>query len=233
MLGIFKRALPRISILANRTLCKKAAPDASDQGPEKFKFNERNMERAKMIMSTFPEAEQRGALMALLDIAQRQYGWLPVTAIKEVSNMLKLDPFAVWEVATFYTMFNLKPVGKYCVSVCTTTPCYLRGSDDLLKTCKSMLNLKPGETSKDMQFTLKETYCMGACVNAPCLAVNDDLFEDVAQLDLEIILTDLKCGKIPTAGPKSGRCASEPMGGPTTLIHEPPPPGYMMQDLCK
>jgi len=199
----------------------------------KFEFTEENLCRAQTILGNVGETELRGALLPLLDLAQRQYGWLPITAITAVANMLKIEPFEAWDVANYYTMFNLRPIGKFHLTVCNSTPCFLRGSDVILNTCKQVLQLKEGETSKDMQFTLTTGCCKGACVNAPVLVVNDDIYEDLTVPDLEQILCDLKADVVPPAGPRSGRFSSEPQSGPTTLLSEPPPAGFGMQDICK
>ncbi|TDG52987.1 hypothetical protein AWZ03_000530 [Drosophila navojoa] len=197
----------------------------------KFEFDEENKKRAEFLISTYPEPERRGALLPLLDLAQRQHGWLPITAIQAVAEMLKLEPFVVWEVANFYTMFNLRPIGMFRLKVCMTTPCRLRGSDDIWRTCENALKLKDGETSKDMQFTLTATYCMGACVNGPVIAVNDDLYEDLDVPETEKLLSELKSGIMPPAGPRRDRFASEPRSGLTSLLTEPPSAGFGMQEL--
>ncbi|XP_064544398.1 NADH-quinone oxidoreductase subunit E [Drosophila montana] len=199
----------------------------------KFEFSEENKCRAKELLGAYPEKELRGALLPLLDLAQRQHGWLPITAIQAVAEMLKIEPFAVWEVANFYTMFNLRPIGKYRVKVCMTTPCQLRGCADVMRVCEKTLELKDGETSKDMEFTLNATYCMGACVNGPVISVNDDLYEDLNVDETEKILCELKDGNIPPPGPRSGRFASEPITGPTSLLMPAPHAGFGMQELCK
>lgn len=197
----------------------------------KFEFSAKNQRRVKALLAWYPEAEWKGALLPLLDIAQRQQGWLSISAVQAVAEIIRIEPMQAFEAATFYTMFVMKPRGKYVVSVCTSTPCQLRGADKILDTCKQTLKLEPGQTSPDMQFTLKEDYCQGACVNAPVMAVNDDMYEDLDDQSLCKILADLGNDKPPQAGPQNGRCASEPRGGPTTLKIEPPPPGFMMQDL--
>ncbi|KAL1128973.1 hypothetical protein AAG570_013507 [Ranatra chinensis] len=168
-------------------------------------------------------------MIPLLDLAQRQHGWLPISAMHAVADVLKLPKMRVYEVATFYTMFMRKPVGKYHVQVCTTTPCWLRGSDDIMSCIKKKLNIEVGETSKDKMFTLSEVECLGACVNAPMIQVNDDYYEDLTAKDTEEILEDLKCGKKPKPGPRSGRFASEPAGGLTSLTEEPTGPGFKVQ----
>ncbi|XP_016983641.2 probable NADH dehydrogenase [ubiquinone] flavoprotein 2, mitochondrial [Drosophila rhopaloa] len=197
----------------------------------KFEFSEDNRRRVTALLAWYPEPEWKGALLPLLDIAQRQQGWLSISAVHVVAETIKIDPMEAFEAAQFYTMFFMKPRGKYVVSVCTSTPCKLRGGDEIFEACKKTLNLEHGQTTPDMQFTLKEDYCMGACVNAPVLAINDDMYEDLDEKSLGDILADLRCDKLPPAGPRNGRFASEPKGGPTTLKSHPPPPGFMMQEL--
>ncbi|XP_034656381.1 NADH-quinone oxidoreductase subunit E [Drosophila subobscura] len=220
--------LPRAGLLGPR----RTKLDAGNMYDKmKFEFTKENQARIASMLTWYPAEERRGALLPLLDIAQRQHGWLPITAVVAVAELLKIDPMKAYETAKYYTMFYMKPRGKFVVSVCTSTPCYLRGGDELLKACSKMLRLQPGETSKDMQFTLKGDYCLGACVNAPVASVNDDLYEDLTEVSFESILSDLKCGRVPPAGPCSGRCSSEPIDGQTTLLMEPPPAGYGMRDL--
>ncbi|KAH8307043.1 hypothetical protein KR044_003983 [Drosophila immigrans] len=233
MFGVLKGLLqlPGRVLLKQPSRCKLDATNMYDQ--LKFQFNEENLCRAKDLLSSYGEKEKRGALLPLLDLAQRQYGWLTITAIKTVADMLKVDHFEVWEVANYYTMFRLRPEGKFRLTVCTSTPCFLRGSDAILNTCKQFLNLNENETSSDMQFTLKTACCYGACVNAPVLGINDNIYEDLTVPELETILCGLREDCIAPAGPRSGRFCSEPLSGPTTLLIEPPPAGYGMQELCK
>ncbi|XP_017095941.2 NADH-quinone oxidoreductase subunit E [Drosophila bipectinata] len=198
-----------------------------------FKFTEENKRRVKALLVWYPEAEWKGALIPLLDIAQRQQGWLSISAVKAVADIIKIDPMKAYEAAQFYTMFFMKPRGKYVIRVCTSTPCKLRGGDDIYAVCEKILKVKHGETSPDMQFTLKDDYCMGACVNAPVLSVNDDFYEDLDEKTTIQILEDLKNDKLPPAGPRNGRYSCEPKGGLTSLKEPPPPAGFMMQELPK
>lgn len=169
------------------------------------------------------------AVKSLLDLAQRQMGaetgsiWLPRVAMDSVAEILGVAPIRVYEVATFYTMFNLEPVGKYHLQVCTTTPCWLRGSDDIVSACKSASGIKNfGETSADGLFTLKEVECLGACVNAPILQVNDDYYEDMNAERVEALINDLRAGKpLPPAGSLGGRPSSAPEAGQTSLLSNP------------
>ncbi|XP_017783518.1 PREDICTED: probable NADH dehydrogenase [ubiquinone] flavoprotein 2, mitochondrial [Nicrophorus vespilloides] len=199
---------------------------AADNPDIKFEFTPDNIKRADAILAIYPEGHKRAAMIPLLDLAQRQQGWLPLSAMHAVADMLKLPRMRVYEVATFYTMFMRKPTGKYHLQVCTTTPCWLRGSDEILETICKNLNMKVGETSKDGMYTISEVECLGACVNAPMVQINDDYYEDLTVQDTEEILSDLKAGKRPRAGPRSGRFAAEPLGEPTSLKGEPTGPGF-------
>ncbi|XP_055711121.1 NADH dehydrogenase [ubiquinone] flavoprotein 2, mitochondrial [Phlebotomus papatasi] len=194
-----------------------------------FEFTAENKKRIEAIMSIYPEGHKRAAMIPLLDLAQRQHGWLPISAMHKVAEILSLPNMRVYEVATFYTMFLRKPTGKYHIQVCTTTPCWLRGSDEVLQTCMKKLNIGVGETTKDQKFTISEVECLGACVNAPMMAINDDYYEDLTVKDTEEILEDLSKGRKPVAGPRSGRFASEPNGGLTSLTEEPTGPGFGIQ----
>jgi len=198
-----------------------------------FEFNDENVKRANAIMSIYPEGHKRAAVIPLLDLAQRQVGgWLPISAMHHVAEFIGMPRMRVYEVATFYTMFMRNPVGKYHIQICTTTPCWLRGSDEILAAIKENLNIKVGETSKDKMFTLSEVECLGACVNAPMVQINDDYYEDLTVKDTNEILEDLKAGKKPPAGPRSGRYAAEPFGAKTSLIEKPPGPGdFVRADL--
>lgn len=206
--------------------------DSAEDNPDiKFEFTEENKKRADAILSIYPEGHKRAAMIPLLDLAQRQHGWLPISAMHKVAEILDLPKMRVYEVATFYTMFMRKPTGKYHVQVCTTTPCWLRGSDEVLSCCKSELGIGVGETSKDGMFTLSEVECLGACVNAPMIQVNDDYYEDLTSETTLKILKELKACKRPPPGPQNGRFAAEPKGESTSLKSEPPGPGFKMQDL--
>ena len=151
--------------------------------------------------------------MPLLDLAMRQCnGWIPEAAMKEVGKIIDVPYIKVYEVATFYSMFNLKPIGKYFIQFCTTTPCWLKGSDNLLETCKKYLNIDINETTKDGNFTLKEVECLGACVNAPMVQINDDYFEDLNEDSLVKLLENLKNGNKVKLGPQlKERKGSEPV----------------------
>jgi len=191
-----------------------------------FVFNEENVARTAAIMSIYPEGHRRAAVIPLLDLAQRQNGgWLPISAMHHVADVIGMPRMRVYEVATFYTMFMRNPVGKYHVQICTTTPCWLRGSDEILAAIKQNLGIGVGEMTKDKLFTLSEVECLGACVNAPMVQINDDYYEDLTVKDTHEILDDLKAGNKPPAGPRSGRYAAEPFGKLTSLTEKPPGPG--------
>ncbi|TKC46820.1 hypothetical protein EI555_010172 [Monodon monoceros] len=147
----------------------------------------------------------------------------------KVAEVLQVPPMRVYEVATFYTMYNRKPVGKYHVQVCTTTPCMLRNSDSILEAIQKKLGIKVGETTPDKLFTLIEVECLGACVNAPMVQINDNYYEDLTPKDIEEIIDELKAGKIPKPGPRSGRFSCEPAGGLTSLTEPPNGPGFGVQ----
>ena len=194
-------------------------PNAQCPMPIKsFAFNSENLAKAEKTIAKYPEGRQQSAVMPLLDLAQRQNdGWLPQPAMDAIADMLNMPPIKVYEVASFYTMYNLKPIGKHHIQVCTTTPCWLRGSGDVLDTCKSKLGIKPGQTTDDGQFTLSEVECLGACVNAPATWIGDDYFEDLDADSMTTILENLKEGKNIKPGPQIDRQTSAPVGGPTTL----------------
>jgi NADH dehydrogenase (ubiquinone) flavoprotein 2 len=149
--------------------------------------------------------------------------------MNHVAQLLEMPPMRVYEVATFYTMFNREPVGKYFLQVCTTTPCQLCGSQSIVDTVKKHLSIEVGQTTPDNLFTLVEVECAGACVNAPVLAVNDDYYEDLTPDATIKILNELKSGKIPTPGPVSGRKTCEPLKGLTSLTTEPTGPGFKVR----
>lgn len=188
----------------------KIAQDALQ--PKTFAFSPENLEKANTLIARYPQGRQASALIPLLDLAQRQHqGWLPKAAIETVANMLSMPPMRALEVATFYTMFNLEPVGKHLVQVCTTTPCWLRGSDDLVKVCQTQLGIENNETTPDGLFTLKEVECLGACANAPMVQINDDYYEDLDADAFEALLDALEGGGSLKPGSVKGRTASEPM----------------------
>jgi len=186
--------------------------------PAKFAFTAENLERAKAHIAKYPPGRQASAVLPLLWIAQEQHGgWLPRAAMDHVAEILEMAPIRVYEVATFYTMFNLRPVGRYLLQACTTTPCWLRGSDAVIETCERKLGIGVGGSTTDGLFTLVEVECLGACVNAPILQVNDDFYEDLDGPTTEALLDALRAGKPPVPGSVIGRQGSEPATGRTTL----------------
>src|SRR5205814_442089 len=194
--------------------------------PESFEFTPENLERAQVHIAKYPPGRQASGVLPLLDLAQRQMGWVPRAAMDYVAGLLGMAPIRVYEVATFYTMFNLRPVGKYLLQACTTTPCWLRGSDDVVAACERRLGIHMGGTTEDGLFTLVEVECLGACVNAPILQVNDDFYEDLDGPATEALLDALRDGKSPAVGSLAGRPGSAPANGKTTLTEPPQPPPW-------
>ncbi|MEG3618049.1 NADH-quinone oxidoreductase subunit NuoE [Magnetovibrio sp. PR-2] len=192
------------------------------EGGVDFAFSPENLEAAKAILAKYPEGREASATMPLLTLAQRQNdNWLPREAMDVVADMVGLAPIRVYEVATFYTMYNLKPVGKNFVQVCTNISCLIKGSDDVFKACKKKLGVGNGETTEDGAFTLLEVECLGACVNAPMMQINDDYYEDLTGETTEKVLDALAKGEQPTTGVQSGlRVGCQPAGGLTTLTGE-------------
>ncbi len=195
--------------------------DKEFEQPESFSFSRENKSRAKAIIAKYPDGWQASAVMPLLDLAQRQNdGWLPKPAMDNIAEMLGMPPIRVYEVATFYTMYNLKPVGKHHVQVCTNLPCWLRGSDEVAGACRKSLGIDFGMTTEDGMFSLSEAECLGACVNAPMMQIGDDYYEDLDSVSTEEILGELMSGGTPKTGSQTGRHTSEPSGGLTTLCWE-------------
>jgi NADH-quinone oxidoreductase subunit E len=189
---------------------------AADQ-PEGFAFTPENLEWAKSQLKKYPDGKQASAVLALLWRAQEQMGgWLPEPALRYVADLLGLAHIRIYEIATFYTMFNLAPVGRYYVQVCGTTPCWLRGADAIKDTCRKLIG-EPNRVTKDGLFSWTEVECLGACVNAPMAQINEDYYEDLTPESLAHILAELKAGGHPKPGPQNGRQASAPLGGPITL----------------
>lgn len=179
-----------------------------------FSFNEENMQLALKTMKKYPEGKQASALIALLYMAQKQNeGWLSMACIEYIASLLEISAIKVYEVASFYTMFNLKPVGKYLLQVCGTTPCWLRGADQILTTCKNKLKIEVGETTKDKLFTLMEVECLGACANAPMMQINDDYYEDLTPEIIEDMLDKLAKNQEIKIGSQIGRSCSSPIEG--------------------
>ncbi|HEX3944468.1 MAG TPA: NADH-quinone oxidoreductase subunit NuoE [Rhizomicrobium sp.] len=189
----------------------------AEQQPANFAFSEENRKLVDQWIAKYPPGRQRSAVIAALWIGQEQEGWVTKPMIEEVARILDMAVMRVLEVATFYTMFNLVPVGQYLVQVCTTTPCWLRGSDDVVAACKEHIGPHPGVISADGKFSWMEVECLGACVNAPVLQIGKDYYEDLDGPATERIFEALRRGETPNAGPQHGRHTSEPEGGALTL----------------
>ena len=192
---------------------------AKDQ-PENFEFNSSSLEAAKKIISKYPKGKQQSAVMALLYIAQRQNNnWIPLAAMKYIAKFLDMPYINVYEVATFYSMYNLSPVGKYFVQVCTTTPCMIRGANKLVEACKEKISEKETELSTDRSCSWVEVECLGACVNAPMMQINEDYYEDLNKEKTEKIISQIQNGEKPTPGSYRGRKNSEPENNRKTLLN--------------
>ena len=190
----------------------------AEKQPPSFAFTPENLEWAKAKVAQYPEGRQQSAVIPILWRAQEQCGgWLPQKAIEATAELLGMARIRVLEVATFYTMFNLAPVGRYHVQLCGTTPCMLRGSEELKKVCHHMIGHE-GEVTTDGVFSWIEVECLGACVNAPILQVNDDYYEDLDGPLTEALLDTLRAGNPPPPGSLAGRHGSEPASGRTTLL---------------
>ncbi len=197
-------------------IVQKTAPP--DQQPSAFAFSPENQEKAKAIIARYPDGRQASAIMPLFDLAQRQHdGWLPTAAMDYIANMLGVPRMRAYEVATFYSMYNLAPIGKYIVRVCTTTPCELRGSNEVVAACREALGIDFNQTTSDGMFTFREVECLGACVNAPVVWIGDDYYEDVDADAMRKIVADLRAGTTPLPGSQKGRQTSAPINGLTTL----------------
>jgi len=205
---------------------RQLAPDTPDLRARwgSFVWTPENAAQAAKIVARYPEGRQRSAVMPLLDLAQRQVGaetgtqgWLPIPVMEYVAQYLDMPVIRVVEVATFYFMYNLVPVGKFHVQVCGTTPCMLRGSDEIMAACKKR-GMSKGHVSDDGLWTLTEVECMGNCASAPMVQINDDNYEDLTPESLDKVLDALAAGKTPKPGTQlKGRHTVEPLGGPTTL----------------
>ena len=191
--------------------------------PDSFAFTAENLKIAEMHIAKYPAGREQSAVMPLLTLAQKQHqNWLPVKAIELVAKMCNMPYIRAYEVASFYTMYNLAPVGRHLVQCCTTTPCWLRGSDEVVKACKDTLGIGFGETTRDGLFTLTEVECLGACVNAPMIQVDghdgsEIFYEDLDYATTREILLKLKRNEKPKVGPQTARKSSEPLPGLTSL----------------
>ena len=192
--------------------------------PDSFAFDAESEAKIATILKRYPEGKQASAVIPLLYVAQRQMGrltqsaWVPRVAMDVIADRLSMPPIRVYEVATFYFMFNMKPIGRHHLQLCGTTPCMLRGSDDVLRACKDAGGVKGvGDTSADGMFTLTEVECLGACVNAPILQIDDDYYEDLDYESTVKLLEAFKRGERPKPGSAIGRMASAPAGEQSVL----------------
>ena len=188
--------------------------------PDNFEFNSNNLDLAKKILSKYPADKMKSAVMPLLYLAQKQNdNWIPLSAMKYIAKMLNMPYIKVYEVATFYTMYNLAPVGKYFFQVCTTTPCMLRGAYKLVDVCKKKISKNESTISKDRKYSWMEVECLGACVNAPMIQINEDYFEDLDPQKLETIIDQVNNNQKPIPGSYRGRLSTEPENIRKTLLN--------------
>ena len=193
----------------------------SKEQPDNFEFNSENLSNAKKIIENYPEGKQQSAVMALLYITQRQNNnWIPLAAMKYIAKLLHMSYIKVYEVATFYSMYNLSPVGNYFIQVCTTTPCMIRGAYKLVEACQEKISKNEKELSKDKSCSWVEVECLGACVNAPMIQINDAYFEDLDKEKTLKIIDQILNGEKPKPGSYRGRTNSEPENNRKTLLEE-------------
>ena len=191
----------------------------SKDQPKSFEFTSKNLEIANIIIKNYPEGKHQSAVMALLYIAQKQNdNWIPLVALKCIAKFLNIPYIKVYEVATFYTMYNLSPVGNYFIQVCTTTPCMIKGAYELVEVCKKKVSENENELSKDKSCSWTEVECLGACINAPMMQINDDYYEDLNKEKTEKIIDQILKGEKPKPGSYRGRTNSEPENKRKTLL---------------
>ena len=191
---------------------------AKDQ-PDQFEFSSYSLEAANTIVAKYPEGKQQSAVMALLYIAQKQNNnWIPLAAMKYIAKFLDMPYIKVYEVATFYSMYNLSPVGKYFVQVCTTTPCMIRGAKKITDVCKKYISKNQNELSENKLCSWVEVECLGACVNAPMMQINQDYFEDLDENSTKEIIDKLLKDEFPEPGSRKNRKSNAPANGKTTLL---------------
>ena len=197
---------------------------AGHEQPTHFAFDAESEAQIAKVLARYPAEKKASATIPLLYVVQRQMGrttgsaWVPRLGMDAIAERLGVPPIRVYEVATFYFMFNMKPIGRHHLQLCGTTPCMLRGSDDVMRACHDAAGVKPGQTSDDGMFTLTEVECLGACVNAPVLQVDDDYYEDLDYDRTVALIEAFRAGKRPTPGSTIGRQTSAPEGGPLTLV---------------
>ena len=191
----------------------------SKDQPKHFQFSENSLKAANQIVKNYPKGKQQSAVMALLYIAQRQHdNWIPLSAMKYIAKFLKMPYIKVYEVATFYSMYNLSPVGEYFIQVCTTTPCMIRGAYKLVDACKERISENENTLSKNGKCSWMEVECLGACVNAPMMQINEDYFEDLDKEKTLKILDKILKGEKPKPGSYRGRVNNEPENNRKTLL---------------
>ena len=191
-----------------------------DNQPKDFKFNDENLKKALEILKRYPEKNKKSAVMPFLYLAQKQNSnWIPLAAMKYIANFLSMPYISVYEVATFYTMYNLAPVGKHFVQVCTTTPCLIRGADKIVRLCKEKISPNENELSKEGSCSWMEVECLGACINAPMVQINDEYYEDLNTTKFSEIIEDILSDKKPKSGSYRGRINSEPENNRITLLN--------------
>ena len=191
----------------------------SKDQPNKFEFSDENLNEVKRIIEKYPKGKQQSAVMSLLYIAQKQNdNWIPLSAMKHIGKILDMPYVKVYEVATFYTMYNLSPVGKNFIQVCTTTPCMIRGAGQIVEACKEKISEKENELSKEKNCSWMEVECLGACINAPMMQINDDYYEDLDKKKALEIFDKILSGEKPKPGSYRGRINSEPENNRKTLM---------------
>ena len=187
--------------------------------PENFEFTSESLAEAKKIIDKYPKGKQQSAVMSLLYIAQKQHdNWIPLSAMKYIGKLLEMPYVKVYEVATFYTMYNLSPVGKHFVQVCTTTPCMIRGANKIVEACKEKISENENEFVKEKNCSWMEVECLGACINAPMMQINENYYEDLDKEKALKILDEVISGKTPKHGSFRGRLNSEPENNRKTLM---------------
>ncbi|TIB79743.1 hypothetical protein E3Q22_02332 [Wallemia mellicola] len=230
LIGKAVRSVEREATRSLRSISTSAARKSDALFVIPFKFTAENEPIINQILARYPPQYKKGAIMPLLDLAQRQNkGWTSISCMNEVAKMVEVPPMRVYEVATFYTMFNREPVGDHLVQVCTTTPCMLNGAYEIMDTIEKDLGVEAGHTTSDKKFTLLEVECLGACSNAPMVQINDHYYEDLTKSTTLDILKQLKQGKQPKIGPQSTRHTCENSAGLTNLTEKPYGPGQHCQ----
>ena len=190
-----------------------------DGQPKEFKFSNENIKKAKEILTKYPDKNKKSAVMPLLYLAQKQNeNWIPLAAVKYIANYLAMPYISVYEITTFYSMYNLAPVGKNFIQVCTTTPCLIRGADKIVKLCKEKISPNENEVSKRSNSSWMEVECLGACVSAPMIQINDDYYEDLDKEKTLEIFDKISKGETPKPGSYRGRLNTEPENNRKTLM---------------